>query len=928
MPTPAATRSTQIAAWLARGGQDGQGGLVLAANERTARALTSAFNAAQRAAGLTAWPTPSIFSWDSWLHQQWQPLNSAGLLTLNPVQELALWTRVIDSSAAAQQLHHTSRLAAQAQRAWRLLLAYAPQALDFIPTFNWSGGSAVFAAWARDFDRLCRATDLTTAARIPHLLTAALLSNSAPRPPLLLIGFDRLLPAQKQLLDAWGPAEHLEPASLVQQTHFFAAREEASKLAACARWLRARLTQDPSARLIVVTTQLDQTRGHLQRALMRHTPAEPDLSFEFSLGVPLAQVGLVRSALLLFRWLSQPLTEAELDWLIASAHTALTPTEELALAETMLALRRHNLERLDWSLAAFLDPPILWDDDENSTRKSPRPPSTWADRLRAALLHLQSLPPRQSPIDWADAARDLLDLLAWPGYRPLTSPAFQAKSTWDDALQACASLAYDGRLISWPEFVSAARDSVAATIFATESAVPPILVTGPAESAGLLADGIWFLGLSEDNWPGRGSPHPFLPIAVQREAAMPHATPQDDWEIAEIVTKRILASAPEVIFSFPQRVPEGEARPSRLIARLAGQPAALPAELAPPPDAPPATETFDDTSRIPYPLSTLEGGANTLTTQSLCAFRAFASVRLGAESWSPAEAGLNASQRGLLLHAVLHKVWAGRQRGGLTTLDDLRQLPDLPAFVRRIVDAVLGRRVNQALRETLPPRFLDLEAQRLTALVTRWLQYEATRQNFHVLHTELKRQVTVAGLSMTVRLDRVDVVQQPATLGSENTPETTLILDYKTGSVSPSAWSGDRPDDIQLPLYATHAALLEDLPQSNGLVEGILFARVKPGDEMGFYGRVRNAAQTLLADIGNRSALATNPLDNAQLDSWRQVIERLGHEFLHGHAEVAPKNDLKTCEHCGLFSICRIHQNLRPEDLDSDQEEDQEDENA
>jgi hypothetical protein len=181
---------------------------------------------------------------------------------------------------------------------------------------------------------------------------------------------------------------------------------------------------------------------------------------------------------------------------------------------------------------------------------------------------------------------------------------------------------------------------------------------------------------------------------------------------------------------------------------------------------------------------------------------------------------------------------------------------------------------------------------------------------------------------MTVRLDRVDVVQQPATLGCENTPETTLILDYKTGSVSPSAWSGDRPDDIQLPLYATHAALLEDLPQSNGLVEGILFARVKPGDEMGFYGRVRNAAQTLLADIGNRSALATNPLDNAQLDSWRQVIERLGHEFLHGHAEVAPKNDLKTCEHCGLFSICRIHQNLRPEDLDSDQEEDQEDENA
>ncbi len=421
MPSPAATRNAQISDWLAQGGQ---GRSVLAANERSARALTAAFNAAQRAAGFTAWPTPAIFSWEAWLHSQWQPLNSAGLLTLNPVQEIALWTRVIESSKATQQLHHTSRLATQAQRAWRLLHSYAPQTLDS-RHLNWTGDPAIFAAWAREFDRLCLASDLTTAACVPQLLTAALQANPAPRPPLLLVGFDRLLPTQQQLLAAWGPSQHLVPAQHLdpaQQTHFFAAREETSELAACVRWLRARLTQNPAARLIVVTTQLDQTRGRLQRALMRHAPTEPELAFEFSLGVPLAQVGLVRSALLLLRWLSQPLTEAELDWLIASAHTALSPAEELALAETMLELRRHNLQRLEWSLPAFLDPPILWEDEESSNRKSPRPPRPWADRLRAALEKLHALPPLQSPIQWADAARDLLDLIGWPGYRLFLYP--------------------------------------------------------------------------------------------------------------------------------------------------------------------------------------------------------------------------------------------------------------------------------------------------------------------------------------------------------------------------------------------------------------------------------------------------------------------------------------------------------------------------
>ena len=109
-------------------------------------------------------------------------------------------------------------------------------------------------------------------------------------------------------------------------------------------------------------------------------------------------------------------------------------------------------------------------------------------------------------------------------------------------------------------------------LFAPESQDAPILIAGPAESAGLSADAIWFMGANEDAWPASGTTHPLLPLNVQREAGMPHATPKLDWEIAAAITRRLLASAPEVHFSYARQCDGIDARPSRLIEKLAGRP--------------------------------------------------------------------------------------------------------------------------------------------------------------------------------------------------------------------------------------------------------------------------------------------------------------------------------------------------------------------
>jgi ATP-dependent helicase/nuclease subunit B len=544
-----------------------------------------------------------------------------------------------------------------------------------VHTRQWQQDAAAFSGWLRGFDEACRAGSLISPSRLPHELIPLLLAETAKRPPLLLAGFDRILPVQRSLFDAWGTwseAAQSEPATEVQ---FHEAADAQAEIAACAIWCGRQLSANPGARLLVVTQAASARRGEIERAFLRHTgPA-----FEFSLGLPLSQVALARAAHLLLRWLDGSLAEQELDWLLSTGHAAASAQESAALQATMRALRRFSLERTHWTLAAFL----------GERCAAELLPASWVERISAAQRLLAGFARRaQSPLDWAELVPRLLDELHFAGARPLASAEFQALRRWNQAVESCGSLGFDGRRIGWKDFLSQLDRTLDETLFAPESRDAPIQIAGPAESAGLTADAIWFLGADEDAWPANGATHPLLPVEVQREAGMPHATPQLDWELAAAITRRILAAAPEVHFSFAMQNEAAEARPSRLIAQLAGEAQKLSAELAAPAAPPPLTVSFEDFSRIPFPPGKVAGGAAVLTAQSQCPFKAFATARLAAQEWKPAEAGLTAAQRGSLLHAVLHAVWAGPPEG-IRSSAELMSLNDRQAFVAAHVQRVM-----------------------------------------------------------------------------------------------------------------------------------------------------------------------------------------------------------------------------------------------
>ena len=303
------TSAIEIDAWL-RGG-----GIVVTASERAARSLAAAFHRARRAEGLTAWPTPDIQDWQSFVRSAWDERVGDGRVVLSPLQEQSLWARIVAHAApeAVQLAGAGDRLAALAMDAHHLLCDYAPQFLKDNARIGWDQDAGAFSGWLTAFNEFCRDGNLISAARLPLELRAELEADTTERPPLLLAGFDRILPTQQTLFAAWGAYDAVREAPLgaaAELVEFHFSADPSAELAACALWSKARLAAQPGARLLVITQDARKRRGEIERGFLRFLGANENSTdaarlLEFSLGVPLGQVALARGAQLLLRWLER-----------------------------------------------------------------------------------------------------------------------------------------------------------------------------------------------------------------------------------------------------------------------------------------------------------------------------------------------------------------------------------------------------------------------------------------------------------------------------------------------------------------------------------------------------------------------------------------------------------------------------------------------
>ena len=403
-------------------------------------------------------------------------------------------------------------------------------------------------------------------------------------------------------------------------------------------------------------------------------------------------------------------------------------------------------------------------------------------------------------------------------------------------------------------------------------------------------DHLWVMGLSDETWPPSPRPNPLLPVELQRAAGVPTASAAGSLELARRLTGQWLSGAGEVVLSYPQHEDDREFKPSPLIIDVAEQALPLPAYGSYRDAVHGLRKLQRREDAMAPPLGeagAVGGGTSVIRDQAACPFRAFALHRLGAEGLGEPHTGLDAMERGTLVHQVLAQAWAHlKVRSAL----DECAAADLDAL---IVDAAADAvaRVRRERPTVLSGRFAEIEKRRLTRLARAWLEYEKSRDGFTVLAVEDRRRIEIGGLSLNARLDRVD----------QTDDGRRIVIDYKTGRASPGTMLGERPDEPQLPLY-----LVTTEPDA----AAVAFAQVKVG-EMRFAALARDS--DLLPDT---KAFSGSPYARRHgswqegVNAWRADLARLAAGFAAGDARVDPKRYPETCRYCEVKAFCRIYERL------------------
>jgi probable DNA repair protein len=901
------------------------GQLILTPNQRLASRISKAYALQCQQNGDKVVVTPAVYSLNHWVERCWQQLliNADPLaISLKPLsthQELSVWEQLLGDSTLGSALLRPAATAKVVASAYQTLVDWQQDLsrVDLRELFQADQDAAVLLNWIDQFEQHCADQLWLPRARITERVLKAFNQQLLPACGNILgIGFEDIAPLQRELVNKAGSFEHYVNAGKAGEVVVVSCDSAAQEIMAAAVWSKQVLKNDSAATVAIVVPELSQQRNIVERQLLEvYDPAfnqplaeqgQPanrrNLPFNLSAGYPLLEAPIIQAAMNALL-LATANIELDICTTICQSPFYCLDDEDQDKVQQLISLlyeqRANDISTARFrQLANKLATPAAGQSDIDLQQNAPWPFD--AALQRVAALATRSVMHKLRPIDeWLGHFAQLLSAIGWPGKRRLDSIEFQQVTQWQQLLQTLSAQSLVLPPISYSDALAQLRGILSRSVYQAQSEDSSLQVLGTLEAAGLQFSHLWLMSMSEQQWPPAASPNPLLPFSLQREQAMPHATAERELEYAKNLSQRFIHSAQHIVVSSPAVIDDNPASISRLFSQfprqslqqLIGKPLAklLPtSEIRRRHYESKQLEAFDAANApVLHSEQKISGGSSVFASQSACPFRAFVSHRLNIKPLAEAETGLNAADRGSLLHRALELVWQK-----LKNQTELLQLQ--PQQLDSLCEDVSRYTLDEFSQLKTPPpgpRYKQLECTRLRQLIKAWLVVEKSRANFEVVTLEDKKQFQFGALQLQARIDRIDKLDD----GS------LLIIDYKTGISNIRRWWGERPDEPQLPLYS----MLTDTEQQP--VGGIAFAQVRAdGCSLAGVGAEQLAESTVKWQSKHQSD--SGATDWSQLKQhWQRVLTALADDFVQGKSVVDPKSTLQSCQYCHFASVCRIN---------------------
>lgn len=850
--------------------------------------------------GRSVWPSPRILPWSAWLRQERLEARAFNVSKtaerlLTPAQARLLWDEIVADSAWGRTLLVPANAARLVARSWQRLHDYLIP-LERLEQFDTPETQALLG-WCRDFQNRCAALNAIDESRLAHWMHA---SDFVPAHRLTFAGFDEIPPAIARLISQWSAAGKIvvadEAVARAGDVRSVAAPDAEAEIALAAHWARQQLAAGASS-IGVILNDLSTRHDEVRRVFAdvfapasRHTlHAAAEIPVVIAAPAPLISYPLIDAAVLVLRLCAMGGDSTLIGRLLRSPFIGAGESERNRRALADLRLRNEQRDRWDWFEFE------RWAG------------VTTCDQLQLAAREVSALIRSEfssaSASEWAARFQIVLQRIGWPGDRTLTSVEHQTLGKFMDALAEFGTLELLAGRMNARQAIGRFQDVLRDIPFEPEAGQGAVIVIDAMTSAGMEFDALWIAGLQADRMPSPVSPDALIPLELQREAGVPEATAQGSLRRAQTQFDRWMRSARTIRLSWPQREGDAELTMSPMLTEFsavqlgAGLPHALRQTFF---DHRPQLDVVTDDRAPTLDAGSARGGAAILELQSRCPFKAQGQLRLRADPMPQVNLGVDAPDRGAILHGVLEEVW-----GSLRTQQALLELPN--DVLEQRVHAIAQRLVAKQLRPDtrVRERLASLETANTVRQVMQLLAIERQRPPFTVRFAEAAEHFSIGGLAVTLRPDRIDEL-----IGGGE-----LLIDYKLGDANRprdwlDVWPG-RPRRPQLPLYGlAHGERLRALAfvvlapgkvEYRGWSDG---APVGPGVDA--YPPYR-----LRLDLGD--AMDWQALQH----QWQFTLTRLAQAFVAGEASVDPLP--RECDICHLSTLCRVHElarNARTESAD------------
>lgn len=816
--------------------------------------------------------TPKITPIAIWLNLLWQDyIFTTPKTLLTAPQEQLIWRKIIADTSDQHNILNPKQTAKIVSQAFHTLKEWRLNPIDKHLIFG--ENCDIARQWNEAFINHCQENKLIDASTAWQTISedADFLAKTTEK-NIIIYNFLELTPAQSYLMQQLEAAginvtmhEQENINTSLRRLEFIDKQAEVSY---AARWAKKQLDDNKDQTIACVIPNLHLSREIVLREFKQAFSRDKELPIDISAGTKLNQQTIIFSAL---NYLSLFLGKSKFSNfsnLLRSPYFSNAESEMATCHELDTKLRKQLSTQV--SFKEFTQRLKLLDDK-----------NALANHLCQAINELEKLSQKQPLHYFSKKILQLLKLAGWPGQRTLSSEEFQASETFIRVIGQLNQFNITNVNCTFNETIALLNFLCQEMVFQPQTEKAPIQILGVLEALGMSFDKLLFIGLDDLSWPPSAKPNPFIPYQLQREKLMPHASAERELHFCKQVMQAFINNNKDVIVSSPLNDGNKQARASLLINDI--ELSAIKEEQSTNALASYTLEQFEDWQAPCLSNPQAQGGTEVIRQQALCPFMAFAHLRLNAQTIDEPIEAFDAMLQGSLAHKTLEVFWQKiKNQEQLLKLDDAQE------------EKIINETVDLALADSKTHHIMDgliaVEKQRLTILLSHWINIEKKRNPFSVIETEREYHYQTQHIAIRMKIDRIDTL-------SDN---SRIIIDYKTGITNIANWFGNRPKEPQLPIYC--------ISQTQD-TSGIMFAQLK-ANNMQFKGLVRDESESN-TDLKTIEKIRNDHKAknwDAQINSWKICIDQLADDFYQGKASADPV-DATACMHCDLHSLCRINDN-------------------